>query len=198
MPRSAASESSPAARRSRYSSFSTCSSLRHRPAGQVAAPRRRRRQAGGGEEGVRRGEPARGGVHDDRDPGGRLVEALLEAQAQVLERVEGALRAVAVLGLVPSDEAQRLRLDPCHPPSRLVHARRTARHGVPGICGLLAGAAGRGAKREPPRMRGGSQVSRAPPPCSGLGESSAVTRPMRRFPAGVVGGYGPSPARLRS
>ena len=68
-------------------------------------------------------------MHDHGDPGRRLVEALLEAQPQVLERVERALRAVAVLGLVPSDEAQRLRLYPRHPPSRLVDARSSVPSG---------------------------------------------------------------------
>ena len=51
-------------------------------------------------------------MHDDRDAGRRIVEAFLEAQAQVLELVEGALRAVGVVRLVTSGERQRVSLNP--------------------------------------------------------------------------------------
>src|SRR5207249_4877062 len=69
-----------------------------------------------------------GGVDDDRDPGGRLVESLLQAKAKVLERVERPLSAVGVLVLVARDEAQRLCLDPRHPPSRVVDDRACTHH----------------------------------------------------------------------
>ncbi len=105
----------------------------HRPAGQVAPRRRGGRQASGGKEWVGGRQPAGRRVNDDRDPGRGLVESFLQAQAQVLERVKGALSAIAVLGLVPSDEAQRLRLYPGHPPSRLVEARTGPGGEVPEI-----------------------------------------------------------------
>ena len=66
------------------------------------------------------GEPAGGGVDDHRDLAGRLVEAVLEAQPQVLERVERALRARGVVALVAGGEAERLGLDPGHRGASLV------------------------------------------------------------------------------
>ena len=86
----------------------------HRPAGEVAAPGGGGGEPRGGEERVRGGEPRRGRVDDDDDPAGSVVEAVLEPQPQVLERVEGPLRVGLVVALVPGDEAQRLGLDPGH------------------------------------------------------------------------------------
>jgi hypothetical protein len=51
-------------------------------------------------------------MDDHRDLARGVVEAVLEAQAQVLELVEGALRAVGVVRLVTSGERQRVSLNP--------------------------------------------------------------------------------------
>jgi hypothetical protein len=45
-------------------------------------------------------------VDHHRDPARRIVEALLQAQAQILEAVECALRARVVVALVTRDEAE--------------------------------------------------------------------------------------------
>jgi hypothetical protein len=55
-------------------------------------------------------EPAGVGVDDDRDPARGLLEAVLEAQPQVLEPIERALGACLVIRLVTGGEAQRLGL----------------------------------------------------------------------------------------
>ena len=110
----------------------------HRPAGEVAPPGRRRGEPRRGQEGVRGGEPARRRVDDHRDPARRLVEAVLEAQAQVLEPVERARGAGVVRGLVAGGEAQRLGLDPGHRRSRLLPAvgRRRGCRGGPSVRNL--------------------------------------------------------------
>ena len=86
----------------------------HRPAGQVAPSGGCRGQPGAGEERVRGREPAGGGVDDHRDAARRVVEAILEPQAQVLEPVERPLGAGVVRRFVPGGEAQRFGLDPRH------------------------------------------------------------------------------------
>src|SRR5215211_6094014 len=62
-------------------------------------------------------KPRGRGVDDQGHLAGRLVEALLEPQPQVLEVVERALGALGVVGLMTSREAQRVGLDPGHRPS---------------------------------------------------------------------------------
>ncbi len=157
---------------------------RHRPAGEVAAPRRRRRQAGGGEEGVRGGEPGRGGVDDDGDLAGRVVEAVLEPQPQVLERVERALRAVLssascrAAKLSESVSTQAI-------PSSLVHAPRAsgARYRYLRSVSRARRDVVVGENNEPPRIAT-ARTPRAPPPCPRLGQTSGASRPVRRFPPG--------------
>jgi hypothetical protein len=51
-------------------------------------------------------------VDDHRDLARGDVEAVLQAQSQVLKLVEGALRAVGVVRLVARGEAERMSLDP--------------------------------------------------------------------------------------
>ena len=53
-------------------------------------------------------------MEDDRDVAGDLVEPVLEPQAQVLERVEHAVRAGEIGVVVARGEAQRVGLDPGH------------------------------------------------------------------------------------
>jgi len=51
-------------------------------------------------------------VEDDGDAARDLVEAVLEAQPQVLERVQDAVRAGEIGVVVTRGEAERVRLDP--------------------------------------------------------------------------------------
>jgi len=51
-------------------------------------------------------------VEDDGDVPGDGVEAILEAQPQILERVENAVRARDIGVVVARGEAQRVGLDP--------------------------------------------------------------------------------------
>ena len=99
----------------------------HRPAREVPLAGGRGRETRQRQEGMGGGEPARRRVDHEGDPAGRLLEAILEAQAQVLERVQRALGVLGVSALVPGDERQRLGLDPCHRsslvPGRVVSLR---------------------------------------------------------------------------
>ena len=49
-------------------------------------------------------KPAGSGGDDDGDPARGVIEAILESQPQILERVEGALGGAVVLGVVPRGE----------------------------------------------------------------------------------------------
>jgi hypothetical protein len=53
-------------------------------------------------------------VEDDGDIPGRMIEAILEAQPQVLERVEHPVGAGEVGVVVARREAQRIGFDPGH------------------------------------------------------------------------------------
>ena len=104
-------------------------------------------------------EPAGGGVDDHRDPAGGVVEALLEPQPQVLEPVEGALRAGLVLGLVARGEGERFGLDPGH--RRRDYWRRSAAE-LRSALALVVELGRRRRSRPAPRARPRGRGVRAP------------------------------------
>ena len=94
-----------------------------------AAPAGAAAQRTAGQQRVRGREPGRVVVDDHGDVARHGVEAVLEAQPQVLERVEHAVRAGEVGVVVARGEAERLGLDPGHRRLRLLGCTASTRLG---------------------------------------------------------------------